>query len=477
MAVGVALRVLVLHSNLATLDSDEAVVGLMARHLTHGGFRAFYWGQDYGGTMEAALAAVVFRVAGSSTLALKTVPMALDGVATMLLWRIGRRLMAPGPAAVAGLLMWVWPANYLWWSTKERGFYQSCLCLGLAFALVALRIAASQAGGPWREWAVLGLLAGLGWWQSPQVVYVLAPATAWLAWRLRARTFRVIAAVPGFALGALPWLWANVQDGLASLSPPPSPVKQGYLGHLSVLVRTGLPTTLGLRVAYTAHQWVGPQPAGIALYVVALALVVAACIRRWPGGRLAVAVVVVFPFVHSLLTLGGTVAEGRYTLFALPWLALALAHGADRKLAAAALAVVVLAVSGAGLIDMRDQTSPFVSGRRVPRSLAALERGLEAHGTTRVWADYWIAYRVTFETGERVIAAPVTDDRYPPFRALVSATPAAHVFLTGSASDRNFSAGLDARHVAYERWAAGPEWVVYVPDAPVGPTDIPGSYP
>jgi len=66
---GLALRLVVLHSAMGVLDSDEAVVGLMATGFQHGHFRAMYWGQSYGGTIEQALAAVVFSIAGVSTTA------------------------------------------------------------------------------------------------------------------------------------------------------------------------------------------------------------------------------------------------------------------------------------------------------------------------------------------------------------------------------------------------------------------------
>lgn len=476
IGIGIALRLVVLRSRLGTVDSDEAVVGLMARHIAHGGFRAFYWGQPYGGTVEAVLAAVLFKVLGPSTTALKLVPLGLEALAAFLVWRVGRRLIDPGPAAVAALLIWVWPANYLWWSTKERGFYEACLCLGLGAALSALCIV-DNGSTRWRDWVVLGLLAGLGWWESPQVVYVLAPTAAWLVWRVRGRAWRAVAAVPAFALGAMPWLWSNLGNGFSSLDPPPSPVKGSYVGHLSVLLHLGLPMTLGLRVAYTS-RWVGPRPVGIALYLVALAVVGAALVRRWPDGRLAVLVVLSFPFLHSLLTLAGTVAEGRYTLFVLPWLALALAHRADRRITAALLGAVAVVVTIAGLVDMRDLTSPFAPDRRVPRSLAALERGLAAHGVTRAWANYWVAYRLTFQTGERVIAAPTTSDRYPPYTRLVSTTPgAAHVFVSRTASEAGFRHGLDERRIPYDRWEAGVDWVIYVPHIAVGPLELAGSFP
>ena len=57
-------------------DSDEAVEGLMARHVLEGEHPAFLWGQRYKGVPEVYLAAAVFAVAGPSVIALKSVTLA-----------------------------------------------------------------------------------------------------------------------------------------------------------------------------------------------------------------------------------------------------------------------------------------------------------------------------------------------------------------------------------------------------------------
>src|SRR5581483_9761271 len=47
-------------------DPDEAVEGLMARHVLLGDHPAFLWGQRYKGVPEVYVAAAIFAVAGSS---------------------------------------------------------------------------------------------------------------------------------------------------------------------------------------------------------------------------------------------------------------------------------------------------------------------------------------------------------------------------------------------------------------------------
>ena len=99
IVAGLALRAWLLANSLGTLDADEAVWGLMARHVLDGEVSTFYWGQPYGGTLEVFLTAPLFAVFGSSTLALKLVPAALFAVAAVLVWRVGRRTVGRDDAS------------------------------------------------------------------------------------------------------------------------------------------------------------------------------------------------------------------------------------------------------------------------------------------------------------------------------------------------------------------------------------------
>ncbi len=72
---GIAMRVWVLHTDAGVLDSDEGVPGLMARHFLDGHFSTFYWGQQYGGSLEVLLDAIAVFIGGSTRLALKAPPL------------------------------------------------------------------------------------------------------------------------------------------------------------------------------------------------------------------------------------------------------------------------------------------------------------------------------------------------------------------------------------------------------------------
>ncbi len=93
-------------------DADQAVVGLMAKHISEGrAFPVFFYGQSYLLAVEAYLAAPVMWVLGPTEVALK-LPLLVMNVATVLLlvWRAHRDLGLAPWLALAGALPLALPA-------------------------------------------------------------------------------------------------------------------------------------------------------------------------------------------------------------------------------------------------------------------------------------------------------------------------------------------------------------------------------
>ena len=179
---GLVLRWFIITHSLGVLDADEATTGLVARHFLHNGEHpVFYWSSNYGGTIEAATTALAFLAFGSSVAVLKWASVVWFAVACLLAWRVGAHLIDERAGAVAALLMWVWPAPFVWWTTKSRGFYCSVLVFGLVMALCALRLTER----PERriDWLIFGLAFGLGWWDTPQIVLLGVPIGLWVLMR------------------------------------------------------------------------------------------------------------------------------------------------------------------------------------------------------------------------------------------------------------------------------------------------------
>ncbi|HUY86227.1 MAG TPA: glycosyltransferase family 39 protein, partial [Acidimicrobiales bacterium] len=204
--------------------SDGAIVGMMADGVLHGHFTAFYWGQNYGGAEQYVVAAM-FALFGSSVWVLKATAILLFLIDCLLVWRVVKQLVENEALAVlAGTIVWAIPQSAIWGSTVESGFKALALTCGLISLLAALHIY----GNPsyWRWFAAGGLAVGVGWWASPEVVYYILP-TSLILGAAAVKDFRqnfakrwvlpLAIAVGAFVLGDLPWLWANLQSGLASI--------------------------------------------------------------------------------------------------------------------------------------------------------------------------------------------------------------------------------------------------------------------
>ena len=429
IAAGVALRAWVLSSPLGTLDADEAVWGLMARHALDGELSTFYWGQPYGGTQEVLLTSAVFAVVGSGTLALKLVPVALFAVAAVLVWRVGIRTVGEPAARIAAALFWVWPSYVVWKSTRAHGFYGSALVLSLLVLLLVLRLRERPSR---LDAALLGLALGLGWWATPQFALVAVPAVAWLAWVRRDSFLLLWPAVPAAVLGALPWLVANLRHDWFSFSFAPG--GGTYLSRFRGFFTATLPMILDLRVPFSLDWALGPVLSGL-LLVAALGWVAYLALRRRDRLGPLLAVALAFPFLYAASSFTWLVEEPRYLVLLLPVLALLLSEGMRRpRVAAVGLAAAcVLSVTGLARMEDSARYQTRTGLVDVPDDLGPLLDALEERGDRTVVADYWVAERITFESRERIVA---NSHRYPKFTARVEASESpAHVFVAGTAAE------------------------------------------
>src|ERR1700722_8093803 len=97
-ALTIAARLPFLLHGTRFFDSDEAVEGLMARHVLLGEFPAYLWGQHYKGVPEVYVASLFFEAFGPSVIALKAATLAsfvaFVCVQFLLVWRLFSKRIA-----------------------------------------------------------------------------------------------------------------------------------------------------------------------------------------------------------------------------------------------------------------------------------------------------------------------------------------------------------------------------------------------
>jgi hypothetical protein len=498
--IGAGLRLAIIASPLGEIDGDEAVVGLMARHIAFLGERpVFYWGQPYLGSLEAFTAAPLFRLFDSSTFLLKLVPSAYSLGFLCLAALFARQVFGIGPGLATAAYLAVPPAMWAVWSTKARGGYAEVLFLGQALLLVTLALARA----PSRRLAMLwGLLAGLAFWTHLLAVVYLVPALIYLVlgrgrWSLSHFGMLVLGALAGM----LPLLIANVSNRFATLAallqPPDLPVDPA--AQFVRFFRVGVPVLLGLGQPTTSQtmfdqDWL-QRPAGhliVAAAAVALlgavVLIYVPSVRRLvrcgadgrcersaetaPGEArgasrsisssavasaasrsapaLLVLVSLVVPPVVALTRFGFFVSEPRY---ALPlYSTVPLLAGALWRLPWPRLRWPVVGLVLAFNLWSLLSTDPRLwRPEDAPDSTAATRAELVQHlvpqDRHQMYTDYWIGYPVMFETRETVLAYVISGgfNRYLPPADNVQRTPnPAWVFVPGTDAELEFLAQLAA---------------------------------
>jgi hypothetical protein len=308
---------------------------------------------------------------------------------------------------------------------------------------------------------VFGAAAGLGLWSSPAVLYFAAPAGIWVVAR-RGPPLRWLAvAVPTAVAGALPWIWHNVEQDWAGLDRPPQPEHVSFVTGLGRLLWRTLPMALNLRYPIS-DRWLVSVVAPL-LYLGLGALLVFLAVRRRDRPVLLLAVLAAFPLIYASLPGAWFIGDGRYALFVAPFLALAVAWMVGRVDVLVGIAVISAVLS---FVVMRPVGSEY------PRHLGADIAALRRVGVDHVWADYWLAYRLTFESDGAVSASSYRSSRdMQLFRAALRDTTPAFMFPRASDGAETLVRALSQPHrVRHTR-----HFTVVLLDRPIDPGSLPES--
>lgn len=417
----------------APYPSDPSIVGLIAQGGLHGHFTAFYGGQVYGGTAEDYIVALAFAVFGQTGVVAELVVTALTALAAAVTYCIARHFVSRRLALLAGALTWAAPAVAVRDSTRVTGFRAVTLVCGLGILLLALLI--GEGKRPATNLCLLGFLLGIGWWSSPEIAYFALPAalvvgnTILRRGNLRKWLLGVGGAILFAFVGSLPWIWANVQSGLASIRPVPNS-NIGYLGRLSIFFRYSLPMETGLLRADDGARILKSMywPA-FGLMVATIVVMLGFCVIQGGSARAIAVALLAFPLLYAIAPTSWAWQDGRYAWYLVPLLALILVIGsseAARRLhmgdVAPALAMVGVLIcsiilAGVGLFEVVHlERATFTShwGNPDDPTLQAISQ-LERAGVTTGYADYWVAYRLDFLSrgNLNITTAGADNDRSP----------------------------------------------------------------
>lgn len=451
-------------------DGDEAVVGIMAKHiLTKGELPVFFYGQVYGGggAIEAYLAAVPFAIFGTSSIALKSVAVFFWLLTIVCCYLFCLRYYGYATAVVSSVIL-VTATALIEWHLKMRGGYAALPMFSMMILMCFGCLVDKGTGRSW-QFLLFGLLCGVAYYNLEIILpflFTLALASIFrrhIFWKWKP----ALLTVAGFIIGSSPLLIFNLTHEFANFryvfSQGAGKGGQNLFSNLYTLATENLPRFFFSR---NVDKYVDNPPiAAYIEYAAYIALFVFLVIKMWPQAKrfaasflsparatsddtpavieiVLVVYVILYPIVFSVS--GRIGSSPRYLLPLYPALAIVAARGIDRLctdrnrvfnvtgiILAIALAVIgsMNHVADTGKSRVNDDvlvrgqtpTNRLTPGDTVSKIIDFLKR----RQVTRVWCTYFVQWRLVFESDEKIIASsygliPGGDTiRYPSYDAVV----------------------------------------------------------
>lgn len=203
-------------------NSDEATIGIMARHIAYNGERPiFFYGQNYMGALEAYVSAALFPIFGSSLWTVRCGLLLMFILFLLSTYLLTSLLYSKALALVTILWLGVSSSYVIGRQLSAIGGYPETLLFGsLAFLCACWLVLTYMPGLPlhrqaWRllVYACWGLVVGLGLWSDLLIIpFVLLSALLLLffCWRELLHILALLSAGTGLVLGASPLLLYNL---------------------------------------------------------------------------------------------------------------------------------------------------------------------------------------------------------------------------------------------------------------------------
>lgn len=519
-------KIILLAMDAFPFNSDEAVVGLMARHITGGSFPIFFYGQAYMGSLDALLVAGGFSLFGAQVWVIRAVQVCLylgTIITTILLGKIAFKSLETG--LLAGALMVVPTVNVTLYTTVSLGGYGEAMLLGNVMLIVGLLIIdivkESRIKHQISKKVIVlsllwGWLAGLGLWSNgltliyslPMgigLLYYLAKCQSTLGWRWISGLVSI--ALAGFMIGSLPWWLFSIQYGITELVRElfgvAVAVEQGNWlqntgNHLINLVLLGLPAATGIRPPWGVI-WLGlPLIPFVLLFwaVVTGYFFTRSFIKRENHqtafrilGGIGVTLIAGFVFTSF-----GVDPSGRYFVpLVVPFSLVAAAFFRNVVKRKRIILLVMLVIVGHGVwgtLECAMENPPGITTQFNldtavdMRYVDELISFLKNEGENRGYTNYWVAYPLAFLSNEEIIFIPrlpyhndlrytARDDRYDRYREMVRRNRLqAYITALTPALDEFLRAALVEKGITWKEEVIGDFRIYYQLSRPISPEEM-----
>lgn len=495
LLVGLLWKLVLLGQEAFPFNADEAIVGLMGRHILAGARPIFFYGQAYMGALDAYLVAGAFRIFGIEVFTIRLVQiflyLAIVLTTILIAYGVHRDRVA---ALLSGLLLAIPTVNFTLYTTVSLGGYGEALLIGNLLILQTLKLrGATPKSGQYLIW---GLLVGVGFWSFGLTLIYSIPCAFLLIRGHIKRNFQlsqtpILLILIGLLLGLSPviiWIGANGVGelvgelfGSALAGSSPNQWLTAILAHLKNFLIFGPTVILGFRPPWST------EALSLTLLPFALgfwSLVLFHMVFRRRLGKSAEGIsllgsVSVLLIMGYILTPFGADPSGRYFLPLM--IPLVIMAGEFVQLPTIKIPTLMRWILFLGVFAFQIHatwqmatvqphriTTQFDAIARIDdRALAPLTSFLASQGEIRGYTNYWVAYPLAFLSEEKIIYYPalpyhedfrytLRDNRYAPYQELVESSPSVALITTHhSALDKNLRSSFETLELSWDEKVIG----------------------
>ena len=278
-----AARFTILLASQTHVHSDEAIIGLMGKHILEGRYLPFYmYGQPYnaGAAWEAYLAAIAFAFFGVGVISLKSCIVVLSLLCLFLFYCMCQTLYDERTALLATIVFALTP-SLLKWHFQVRGY--SWYFLSIPLLTILFLSIQSTPNRRWPLFLLFGAVSGLSIWSLELGIAFNVALWVLILMRRNLSFNNALVALAGFIVGYAPAIVFNLTHHFANWDAVLGKTGGGGLALLShpdalaQIFLTEMPKFFGADTVL----WYYPEKSalGFVFYTIAL---LAAGVAVWP---------------------------------------------------------------------------------------------------------------------------------------------------------------------------------------------------
>jgi len=431
-------KVILLSGAVFPFNSDEAVVGLMAKHILDGERPIFFYGQAYMGSLDAWLIAAGFSVFGEKVWVIRLVQVLLYlGTVVLTMYLVQLNSKSTWPPVITGLLMAFPVVNMMLYTTVSLGGYGESLLFGTLLLVVYSLYLRKEAGSvaSLGLLAMIGLISGFGFWVNGITLVYSLPVVGLVFWQskdTKQKRFnhflaKLATLFLGLLIGLIPWILYVSSNGLAvilseNLGKVVDVSGESYLFslllHLRNLVLFGVTAIFGIRPPWGLEILAKPiLPLAIAAWILIFYLAHKQRSKSHAQELFRLVSLVILVLVLGFIfTPFGNDPSGRYFIPVIHMLCIlagcTLGNLVQKPFLPGILSVVILTFNIWGVVECARKNPPGLTTQFDPiaqidhRYDEELINFLLTNDEKAGFSNYWVSYPLAFLSNEEIIFVP-----------------------------------------------------------------------